>query len=177
MEYCSGGSLDELIKDHRIKEKRIPEEITIKYIIQILLGLDCIHKNNIIHRDLKPGNILIDSKGNLKLTDFGISKELISKSAYANTGIGTLRYSSPEVLQEEDYNFSADIWSLGCIFHELYCLAPLFAEKNTIALVNRLKARKYDNSVIYSVDIKKLITSMLDFDRKKRPTREQLKNK
>jgi len=76
MEYCSEGTLREIIKKHKVKCKPIPEGEVIKYVRQMLLGADYIHKSVIIHRDLKPENVLVDSEGNLKVSNFGISKEL-----------------------------------------------------------------------------------------------------
>ena len=114
MEYCSGGSLENIIENYKKREEYIPEDMILKFMKQILLGVMTLHKNKILHRDLNPDNILFDSNNNLKLSDFGISKQLYDSSLYANTAKGTLWYSSPEVLNGRRCNSSADIWSLGC---------------------------------------------------------------
>jgi len=177
MEYCSGGSLRTVIKEYKRKGQKIPKETVIKYMNQILLGMDYLHKKQILHRDLKPENLLIDDKGNVKVSDFGMAKQMESTSAYTKSAMGTMCYSSLEALEGQNYSFDADIWSLGCIFHELCCLESPFNEKNVVALIRKLEARKYDSSPIlkgYNVDIKNIIASMLNFDRKKRPSCEEL---
>eukprot|EP00826_Nyctotherus_ovalis_P022620 TRINITY_DN17496_c0_g2_i1.p1 TRINITY_DN17496_c0_g2~~TRINITY_DN17496_c0_g2_i1.p1 ORF type:complete len:257 (+),score=33.66 TRINITY_DN17496_c0_g2_i1:79-849(+) len=148
MEYCSNGNLRDLIEKHKIEKKEIPEDAIVNYARQILAGLSVLHKNGIIHRDLKPDNIMIDSAGKLKLSDFGVSKQLLNILEYTNTAIGTLWYSSLEVIKGEKYDFSVDIWALGCILHELCCLVPPFTETNLYDFVERLRKKKYDPSAI-----------------------------
>ena len=70
------------------------------YLIEIILGLEALYKNNMIYRDLKPENILMDSEGHIKLTDFGLSKILDDSDAKAFTLCGTPQYLAPEVLKK-----------------------------------------------------------------------------
>lgn len=72
-----------------------------------------------IHRDIKPANILINSKGEVKLTDFGISKELEESNQFANTFVGTVTYMSPERIEGKRYNHLSDIWSFGMVILEM----------------------------------------------------------
>ena len=65
-EYCSGGSLEDIIEKYKRRKEIIPEDMILKFMKQILLGVMALHKNEISHRNLKPGNILVDSEGNLK---------------------------------------------------------------------------------------------------------------
>ena len=87
----------------------------------ILLGIQYIHKKGIIHLDLKPQNILIDEKGNPKISDFGIAKTLERANKRTRTIVGTFLYMSLETLQGKKYYTNTDIWSLGCIIYELCC--------------------------------------------------------
>ena len=72
-----------------------------------------------MHRDIKPDNILVNTQGFVKLTDFGITKQLDETSALVSTFVGTLYYMSPERMEGEKYSFEGDIWSLGIVLIEL----------------------------------------------------------
>ena len=177
MEYCVGGNLRTVINGYKAKGERIPDETVIKYMTQILLGVNYIHNKQILHMNLKPENLLIDDEGDVKINDFGIAKQLTSKLACEESTLGTMCYSSLEVLEGKSYSFDADIWSLGCIFHELCCLEPPFNGSTPIELFTKLGAKKYDSSLIpkeYNVAIKNIIASILNFESKERPSCEEL---
>jgi len=72
-----------------------------------------------MHRDIKPDNILVNSQGVAKLTDFGISRELDETGGLAKTFVGTLTYMSPERMEGENYSSKGDIWSLGIVIIEM----------------------------------------------------------
>ncbi|XP_073659535.1 dual specificity mitogen-activated protein kinase kinase 2 isoform X3 [Tursiops truncatus] len=109
-----GGSLDQVLKE----AKRIPEEILGKVSIAVLRGLAYLReKHQIMHRDVKPSNILVNSRGEIKLCDFGVSGQLID--SMANSFVGTRSYMSPERLQGTHYSVQSDIWSMGLSLVEL----------------------------------------------------------
>ena len=84
------------------------------------LALGFLHKNNLIYRDLKPENILLDKEGHVKLTDFGLSKVLLSKrNARAYTICGTPQYIAPEIIKSKGYDKTVDWWSLGVLMFEM----------------------------------------------------------
>eukprot|EP00928_Gymnodinium_smaydae_P052794 TRINITY_DN36956_c0_g1_i1.p1 TRINITY_DN36956_c0_g1~~TRINITY_DN36956_c0_g1_i1.p1 ORF type:complete len:343 (+),score=66.79 TRINITY_DN36956_c0_g1_i1:65-1093(+) len=85
----------------------------------VMVGLDFLHRQLIVHRDIKPDNILHNSLGEVKLTDFGISRSLDATIAMAGTQIGTQIYMAPEMCMGESYNFAVDIWSYGLVLYEL----------------------------------------------------------
>ena len=89
------------------------------YILELVLALESLHKNNMVYRDLKPENILLDSKGHVKLTDFGLSKILEDEDDKAFTLCGTPQYLAPEVLLKQGYDKMVDWWSLGCVLYEM----------------------------------------------------------
>lgn len=94
---------------------------------QLLKGIDFCHKNRVLHRDLKPQNLLINSKGALKLGDFGLARAFgIPVNTFSNEVV-TLWYRAPDVLLgSRTYNTSIDIWSAGCIMAEMFTGRPLF---------------------------------------------------
>jgi NIMA (never in mitosis gene a)-related kinase len=111
-----------VIEEYKELSGEIDEEKIIRYIQGILLGVEHLHKNKIVHGNLKPENILFDSKGNIKISDYCISNELENTLKYANTSIGARTYASAEQLMGISFDCTTDIWSIGCIIHELCCL-------------------------------------------------------
>ena len=95
---------------------------------QMLEGLNHLHSNWIMHRDLKPGNMVITAGGVLKLIDFNSAKIYGSPSREHTATTTTINYRSPEQLFSSMlYGPAIDIWSVGCIFAELYIRDYLFA--------------------------------------------------
>jgi len=114
MEYMDGGSLDLLLK----QAIRIPETVLASICATVLRGLAYLReKHQIIHRDVKPSNILVNSRGEVKICDFGVSGQLID--SMANTFVGTRSYMSPERLNGTHYSVASDIWSLGVSLVEM----------------------------------------------------------
>lgn len=97
------------------------------FMFQLLKGIDFCHQNRVLHRDLKPQNLLFNSKGLLKLGDFGLARAFgIPVNTFSNEVV-TLWYRAPDVLLgSRTYNTSIDIWSAGCIMAEMYTGRPLF---------------------------------------------------
>ncbi|XP_066498524.1 cyclin-dependent kinase 4 [Hoplias malabaricus] len=92
---------------------------------QLLRGVDFLHTNAIMHRDLKPANVLVSSRGEVKIADFGLAR-IYTYHIALTPCVVTLWYRAPEVLLQVGYMSSVDIWSVGCIFAELFLLRPLF---------------------------------------------------
>uniref|UniRef100_A0A672T2W2 Dual specificity mitogen-activated protein kinase kinase 1 n=1 Tax=Sinocyclocheilus grahami TaxID=75366 RepID=A0A672T2W2_SINGR len=114
MENMDGGSLDQCLK----KAGKIPEQILGKVSIAVIKGLSYLReKHKIMHRDVKPSNILVNSRGEIKLCDFGVSGQLID--SMANSFVGTRSYMSPERLQGTHYSVQSDIWSMGLSLVEM----------------------------------------------------------
>ena len=115
LEYMDGGSLANVMEQVGV----VPESVLANCAFQILWGMAYLKHERRIHRDIKPQNILINSRGQVKLTDFGVSKELMSSVAMARTFVGSFRYMAPERLQNSPYTYTSDIWSLGIVLYEL----------------------------------------------------------
>lgn len=94
------------------------------------MALEYIHNNKIIHRDLKPENILFDTKGYVKLTDFGIAR-MFSNNNHSDTS-GTPGYMAPEVIKGQQHGYSADYFALGIVLHEMMLGKVIFVLINSV---------------------------------------------
>ena len=110
LEYMDGGTVAECINIRGA----MPEFVVGKMAAYLLPALLYIHKElHIVHRDIKPSNILLNSAGNIKLSDFGVSGKLANTIGIATTFAGTLTYMSPERIQGGEHSTTSDVWSFG----------------------------------------------------------------
>ena len=176
MEYCDGLDLRKYINDHKNSNDLIQKDIIYHIIIELCNGIKEIHKNKLIHRDLKPDNIFLTSELKVKIGDFGISKQLNNINEYAKTQVGTMIYMAPEIIKGIKYNNKVDIWSLGCIIHELCTLNFCFNSSSIKELIGKIMECKHEkiNQKIYGDDLQKLIDLLLNKDYKKRPNIEDV---
>lgn len=131
LEFVAGGELYDLIHSRG----KLDEEISRKYFVQLIRALAYCKSKTIAHRDIKPENLLIDSDGNLKVSDFGLStlfKDPMNLNHDMHTPCGTANYLAPEVIQNPGYDgHIADIWSTGvllyvCVAGSRFCLTEDF---------------------------------------------------
>ena len=123
--------LKKYIEEQIPKEKFMdPNDIKL-FLYQILEGVKYCHAQKILHRDLKPQNILISSKGIVKLADFGLARVFSIPIRPYTKEVLTLWYRAPEILLGiEEYSEYVDLWAIGCIFAELATKKPLFSGEN-----------------------------------------------
>lgn len=109
LEYMDKGTLTDVVK----KVTKIPENIIGIISVQLLKGLHFLHSRKIFHRDIKPSNVLINSKGQVKISDFGVSAFVKETLGRKMTMVGTYLYMAPERITNQSYTMVSDIWSLG----------------------------------------------------------------
>lgn len=135
MEYLEGGTLKSLLE----KNHPLDNSLVKKIIIQICEGLAEIHLHKVVHRDLKTNNIMLDSGGNIRIMDFGLSKStLVSTMTSLGTVLGTLGYVAPEQVTNINSDHRTDIFSVGVIFYEMLTITLPFKGENEIALIHSI---------------------------------------
>ncbi|XP_035274999.1 dual specificity mitogen-activated protein kinase kinase 5 isoform X9 [Anguilla rostrata] len=108
-EFMDGGSLDVY--------RKIPEHVLGRIAVPVVKGLTYLWSLKILHRDVKPSNMLVNTRGEVKLCDFGVSTQLVN--SIAKTYVGTNAYMAPERISGEQYGIHSDVWSVGISFMEL----------------------------------------------------------
>ena len=120
LEFMDAGSVEDLVKQHAASGGLADEARLVQIARDLLEGLNYLHRQlHQVHRDLKPANVMLNSKGEVKISDFGISSQLDRTEAFCETFVGTTCYMSPERLSGDNYSYSADIWAYGIILLEL----------------------------------------------------------
>ncbi|XP_053611097.2 cGMP-dependent protein kinase, isozyme 2 forms cD4/T1/T3A/T3B isoform X3 [Plodia interpunctella] len=133
METCLGGELWTILRD----KGQFDDATTRFYTACVVEAFHYLHSRNIIYRDLKPENLLLDSKGYVKLVDFGFSKKL-QASRKTWTFCGTPEYVAPEVIMNRGHDISADYWSLGVLMFELLTGSPPFTGADPMKIYNKI---------------------------------------
>ena len=175
-DYYPGGELF----FHIQRVERFNEEATKFYAGELVLALGYLHKHNIIYRDLKPENVLIDKKGFIKVTDFGLSKQNIINTNQTNSFCGTPEYLAPEIILNEGHGKPVDWWSLGNIIYEMLTGVPPFYCKDRNMLFETIKSKEPIYPEYLSEEVVDLISKLLIKDPKKRlgtaTDEEEIKN-
>ncbi|KAG9511292.1 Serine/threonine-protein kinase Nek7, partial [Fragariocoptes setiger] len=126
LELAEAGDLSKLIKGFRQNERHVPERTIWKYFRQLACAVAYMHSRRVLHRDIKPANVFMTSGGCVKLGDFGLGRYFGPQTIDAHTLVGTFYYMSPERIRNDGYEFSSDVWSVGCVLYELAALRPPF---------------------------------------------------
>jgi eukaryotic-like serine/threonine-protein kinase len=168
-EYVEGETLKECIR----RQGRLPVAEAIAYAIEIGRGLMAAHAERIVHRDVKPQNVLIDSEGRAKVTDFGIARSLeLDGLTAAGRVLGTTDYVAPEQAIGEGATEQSDLYSLGVCLWEMLTGEVPFKGENQVAVAMQHVRDPLPDVTRYRPEVSAIVASVVD-----RATRKELKNR
>jgi len=176
MELCELMDLQTLVQSAvTVQRRTLEEEFVMRIIMQLCMAVHYMHvEHNFVHRDIKLANVYINNRMDLKLGDLGGSKQLVGMTS---TFSGTPMSMAPEVLTQQPYDLSSDIWSLGVLIYELCTLQPLFQASSVKSLV----VRQLDSDKLatmremgFSSVLIDFLSGMTEVDSSRRPTAAML---
>jgi mitogen-activated protein kinase kinase kinase len=180
LEYVAGGSVQTMLNSYGA----LPEPLVRSFVRQILTGLSYLHERDIIHRDIKGTNILVDNKGTIKISDFGISKKLEAsnllggaKNAKHRPSLqGSVFWMAPEVVKQTSYTRKADIWSLGCLVVEMMTGEHPFPDCSQLQAIFKIGGGKASPTIPdhASEDAKQFLNQTFELDHNLRPNADEL---
>ena len=167
LELVEGINLAEYIFNLKEKNSFPREKDILTILLDVICGLKYLHKEKgILYRDVNPHNIMLDNNLNVKLCDFGLAIKDGNKMEHSNSigFVGSILYSSPESVKNQDYTEKSDIWSFGCVLYELLTLNsafngdnPLTVAKNIVELnYKKINQNDYENKV-FIINLNKTI--------------------
>jgi serine/threonine-protein kinase len=167
MEYVDGEDLTSLLR----RIGRLPQDKAVQMARQLCAGLAAAHDQGILHRDLKPANVMIDGRGQVKITDFGLAG-LVGEFEGAEIRAGTPLYMSPEQLAEREVTVRSDIYSLGLVLYELFTGKSAFEGRTPAEIARRRETAPTSLSTIITdinPAVERIILRCLESDPQHRP--------
>jgi serine/threonine protein kinase len=164
LDYVAGGELFSRLKqEHTFTESRAR-----LYSAEILLALGHLHGLGFVYRDVKPENILIDSDGHIRLTDYGLAKALGLGNATTSTFCGTPEYLPPEMLRQQPYSKAVDWWAFGCLVYEMFTGVPPFYDENKNHMYYAIQHDDVSFDTEVPATARDLVVRLLDKDPRRR---------
>lgn len=185
LEYVPGGSVATMLVNYG----PLGESLISNFVRQILTGLAYLHSKDIIHRDIKGANILVDIKGAVKISDFGISKR-VEASSLLHSGPtsgakglqrvslqGSVFWMAPEVVRQTTYTRKADIWSVGCLVVEMFTGAHPHPNCTQLQAIFKIGGSSDASPSVpenASAELREFCRRCFVVDHEKRPSAEEL---
>lgn len=170
IELCPGGDLLTYVR----KRRRLNEDVARHVFRQLLDGLSYCHSKQVLHRDIKLDNALLSADGELKLCDFGVSKQ-VRKDELMREQCGTPAYIAPEILRGKGYlGFEVDVWSAGVVLYAMLHGSVPFNAPDMHDLHKLILTGKFKLRTDISHEARDLLRKMLELDPTKRITTEQI---
>ncbi|XP_045829677.1 CBL-interacting serine/threonine-protein kinase 11-like [Trifolium pratense] len=173
MEFAKGGELFAKIAS----KGRFSEDLSRRLFQQLISAVSYCHSHGVFHRDLKPENLLLDDKGNLKVSDFGLSavKEQIRVDGMLHTLCGTPAYVAPEILAKRGYDGAkVDVWSCGVILFVLVAGYLPFNDPNLMVMYRKIYSGEFKCPRWFSPDLRRFLSRLLDTKPETRITVEEI---
>ncbi|OHT07593.1 CAMK family protein kinase [Tritrichomonas foetus] len=168
-EFCPNGELFQFI----VTRGRLSEEEAQLFIRQILETLQYVHNMGICHRDLKPENLLLDTNGNIKISDFGLSR-FVGCTGIVETPCGSPCYASPECISGRPYDGrKSDIWSAGVICYAMVTGQLPWTKRNQQQLFDQIKKGDYTIPGYLSDNCRQFLAGMMTVDADRRLSIEE----
>ncbi|ODQ77099.1 hypothetical protein BABINDRAFT_163830 [Babjeviella inositovora NRRL Y-12698] len=164
LEYIPGGELFMHLQNKQL----LAEDVASYYAAEMALALYHLHRVGVVYRDLKPENCLLDARGHLVLTDFGLSKTSVDDENSCKSIIGTPEYMAPEVLRGEEYSFPVDWWSLGTVIFDMMSGKPPFTGNSHKAISDKILKNKIKYPFYFSQDAQDMLNKLLNKNPSKR---------
>jgi len=169
LEYVENDTLLEYVN----MSSPIGENKARMFFAQIIAVMHYLHsEKRVVHRDLKAENVLLDRNGNIRVIDFGLSNVLNQTTSSLNTACGSSAYVAPEMLMNQPYTQSADIWSAGILLYAINASHLPFEDKNVTRLIDKVLHESPVFPVGFSTHLTDLITKMLSKNPEQRITLE-----
>lgn len=173
MEFAKGGELFAKIAN----KGRFSEDLSRRLFQQLISAVGYCHSHGVFHRDLKPENLLLDDKGNLKVSDFGLSavKEQVRIDGMLHTLCGTPAYVAPEILAKRGYDGAkVDIWSCGIILFVLVAGYLPFNDPNLMVMYRKIYSGEFKCPRWVSPDLKRFLSRLMDTNPETRITVDEI---
>ena len=167
MEYVDGEDLASLLR----RIGHLPQDKAVEIARQICAGLGAAHTKGVLHRDLKPANIMLDGRGQVVITDFGLAG-VADDIRGPEVRSGTPAYMAPEQIEGREVTMLSDIYALGLVLYEIFTGKRAFAEKSLGVLQNHTdRTPSRPSSVVRDIDpiVEKVILRCLEEDPASRP--------